>query len=125
MQIDWVTQAERCDQRTGIHVILVFLDGSCKLSPTSEKGWNFYHECNKEEKKEVAPSGLRKDREVLLDRDHPESLLPAIPLYNVIFDIIVVGPGGTGLGWRNTIPRRAPVQQDARLEDGYGLCVGQ
>ena len=35
-----------------------------------------------------------------------------------------MGPGGTWLGWRNTIPRRAPVQQGARLRGRIWLLRG-
>ena len=67
-------------------------DGSSKLSPTLDRGWNFYHECGKEDKGQVAESGLRTDWAVLLDREHPESLLKDIPLSNLC-------PQRTGTGW--------------------------
>ncbi len=62
------------------------LDGSKQLSPTSEFGWNFYHRAGKEQKSEVAKNGLRTDIDVLVDRELPESLIPSIPLTNIVFD---------------------------------------
>ena len=66
--------------------LIKVLDGSKQLSPTSEFGWNFYHRAGKEQKKETAPSGKRTDMVVPLDREHPESLIPSLPLKNIIFD---------------------------------------
>ena len=60
------------------------LDGSNVLGPLTNTGWNIYHECHKEQKQEVASSGLRTDLIVPVDRVHPESLLKTIPLKNVI-----------------------------------------
>jgi hypothetical protein len=68
--------------------LIKILDGSKELSPTSATGWNFYHKANKEQKQETHSNGLRTDMTVPLDRLHPESLLPSIPLKNVIFDIM-------------------------------------
>ena len=66
--------------------IIKMLDGSKILSPTSETGWNFYHLAAKDQQGEVAPSGLQTDMEVHLDRKHPESIVPSIPLRHIVFD---------------------------------------
>lgn len=60
------------------------LDGSDVLGPLKEKGWNIYHECPKESKKEVANNGLRTDLEIPMNRLHPESLLPSMPLQHIV-----------------------------------------
>lgn len=68
--------------------LIKILNGSKELSPTSECGWNLYHYASKEQKREVAVSGLRTDIEVLVDRKHPESLIPSVPLDHIVFDTL-------------------------------------
>ena len=70
----------------GDHMFVqAILDGSDKLGPLTERGWNLYHECDKEQKKEVAgESGLRTDLNLPIDRQHPESLLPSLPLTHIV-----------------------------------------
>ena len=45
-----------------------------------------YHRAGKDQKSAVAESGLRTDLEFCVDRKHPESLVPSIPLGNIVFD---------------------------------------
>ena len=74
---------------TGDEMFLIkLLDGSNELSPMSETGWNFYHKCNKSDKSRVAVSGKRTELEILVDREHPESLVPSVPTKHFIFDIL-------------------------------------
>lgn len=70
---------------TGDEMFLEYmLDGSSELASNSNYSWNIYHAVRKEQKADVALSGLRTDLEVEVDREYPYSILPSIPLENVI-----------------------------------------
>ena len=64
------------------------LDGSHVLGPLTDRGWNIYNECPQEQKKEVGANGLRTDLKVTFNRQHPESLVPSIPVNRIVFCIL-------------------------------------
>ena len=69
----------------GDHMFVqAILDGSNKLGPLTDSGWNFYHESNRCQMSETAENGLRTDLNLPIDRTHPESLLPSIPLSKIV-----------------------------------------
>lgn len=74
---------------TGDEMFLIkLLDGSNELIPMSETRWNFYHKCDKSDKRRVAVSGKRTEMEILVDREHLDSLVPSLPSRHFIFDIL-------------------------------------
>lgn len=63
-------------------------DGSGTLGPTTNTGWDIYHECDKDSKGHCDPTtGLRTDVNIQIDREHPQSLLP-IPINKVMMCIL-------------------------------------
>lgn len=75
---------------TGDEMFLeAILDGSGTLSPTSKRGWNIYHEDDVSSKQQTSPNtGLRTDLGLKIDRQHPESILPAIPIERTVFCLL-------------------------------------
>ncbi|KAJ8018627.1 hypothetical protein HOLleu_43290 [Holothuria leucospilota] len=66
------------------------LGGDGVLDPTSDTGWNTYHECMpwNESKKITGKDGLRTSLSVNIDRTHPSAILNAIPIENHVFCIL-------------------------------------
>jgi hypothetical protein len=65
------------------------LDGRNILCPKSDTGWNIYHEMNVETKGVVSDvSGLRTDLCFPVNRCHPDSLLPSIPISSTVMCIL-------------------------------------
>lgn len=65
------------------------LDGCGNLAPNSKTGWNLYTNMSSDDKgKTSEESGLRTDLVIQINRQHPESLVPSIPLTNVVMCIM-------------------------------------
>lgn len=60
------------------------LDGTGELSPSSESGWNIYPKMRKEQKDDVAISGLKTDLDVQIDGEHPDNIVSCIPVKKVL-----------------------------------------
>ena len=54
------------------------LDASGELNPLSSTGWNLYREGSHDQKGEVADSGLRTDLPLVINRSHPDAIIPSI-----------------------------------------------
>ena len=92
---DFISQEPMHDDITkhvyfgGDHMFVqAILDGSNKLSPQTDSGWNLYHESNRCKMLETAANGLCTDLNLPIDRTHPESLLPSIPLSKIVPSIL-------------------------------------
>ena len=48
----------------------------------------FYIEAAKTQKREMLGGGLKTDLRMEIDRDHPNSLLPSIPLQGTVFCLL-------------------------------------
>lgn len=73
----------------GDHMFLQSILGrEGELSPTTDTGWNLYSVTKKEDKKRVGSNGLRTEIKYKFDREHPNSLLPSMPLENVVFCLL-------------------------------------
>lgn len=89
---DWLNCFVLSQQRSGNSVFLTgdemflehVLDGLGDLSPASSEGWNLYTKVHKNNKTATATTGLRTDLPVIIDREYPENILPAIPLKNIV-----------------------------------------
>ena len=54
------------------------LDASGELNPLSSTGWNLYREVTHDQKGNVGDSGLRTDLPAVINRSHPDAIIPSI-----------------------------------------------
>ncbi|KAJ8019772.1 hypothetical protein HOLleu_41495 [Holothuria leucospilota] len=88
---NWLNTFLQCNRRDGNHVFLTgdemflehILDGVGDLSPSSLEGWNLYAKTHKDQKTSTN-AGFRTNLPVRIDRAHPENILSAVPLRNVV-----------------------------------------
>ncbi|KAJ8035492.1 hypothetical protein HOLleu_22741 [Holothuria leucospilota] len=93
---NWLNEFLSSRQKCGDEVFLTgdemflehMLDGSGELSPSSDSGWNIYSKMRKEQKGDVAISGLRTDLDLQVDREHPDSILSCIPVKNTVLCLL-------------------------------------
>ncbi len=57
------------------------------LAPLQILAGTFINECDQEQNKAVAANGLRIDINMSINREHPEFLLPNIPIERTVFCI--------------------------------------
>jgi hypothetical protein len=65
------------------------LESNGSLGPTSKDGWDIYKKITKEERQNThAVTGLRTDLDLSIDRQHPRSLFPSIPIHYVVMCLL-------------------------------------
>ena len=64
------------------------LDGSGKLDPKSNAGWNIYSETVAASKDHVAASGFRTDLKAAFDRKHPDNILSGIQIKDTVYCLL-------------------------------------